>query len=1560
MEDNTSKKMKLLIITLCIIFIIALPILLFLLFGKGGSNEELLDSNFVIKSIQAKSGGNYISNDETFVLKTTAANEEIVRKHLYIEPAVNYEIKKVSSEEYEVSVSNIPSDTLVNLSYVKDTVKSYSWAFQSTKELKVLSVYPKEGASTVSTGSGIRVTLSYPNVENFEENFEIEPKVDGVFEHVGRTWKFIPRETLKNNTTYTIVIKNGLKAGEYELEKSFKTTFSTYNRPENENPNTYIPGRTYKHSSITYDDINTFTPSEYPTFKLSSYTEEKIDKIKMYKFNSYNDFLKFLENENDYKVSDLGYQEFNQKDNKAEEKIYILNNTFDEGYYAEELYLASGEKYTTIPVQISNISAFLFTSDNDILVWVGSGTELLSGIEVSYGDKKVTTDEDGIAVIKDFNDNSGAIKYVKVGNSSNPLVIGVNNYDYIDYPSGYVYTDRPLYKNTDTISVWGYIPLKFYKEMFEDFKKQDFLIKLGEETMPVEINNDGTFEFKYELDNHVDGYENIEVSYKNVYIAGRGVSIENYSKENYEFDIEMDKRFVEAGQNIEFDVVVSHITGIKVQNKRIIANYRDRDYSAVTDSSGRAHFSIPTKFEERESSVRNEGIYINMGDSEYNENYSYAQFYIVNYNVDTSNEKYDAKTKTATFDVYNISAEKGNSNPTNSYYFDYSTLKTKDYSGTIEVELYETYEKKVPYTYYNSFTEETIETYRYERVHYKNVTADKINVTNGKLSYVISYDLKQNTDEDHYYYSLAFKIPYGGKTLTNTIYVDNAPTDPALINENGYLYYSDLTSGIWEDDYHYYRYYMSKEDKNNYSIDDVIKLVLKEYRGTEISDTGKVLRLVFKNKLLENKIFDKDDNLDSVFDAEAVPGVGYTGAFFLNGKFYRFPCYYFDYNEEDSKINIEVSTDKKEYSPGENVTIKIKTKDKNGNGIKSKVNLSVVDKGVFNIESDYNDILSSIYSNIYYHAYTFSTFRDYEIGITEGGGAGDANGGIRDDFTDTIYFDSVETDDNGEATIKFKLNDSVTTFTATFHAVNEDIYVGSTTKEIVSTLPLAISVLTPTGLKTSDDTIISANSIGTVKDKIKYTFEIEGTDKKIEKEAKVGETVYANFGKLEEGDYTVKVSAKSGNEKDAIKFPFSVKITQQEVAVKTISSIEDLKTIKPTRNPIVLEFYKKGFKKYIEYLDILLTTNEDRLDTRVAYYKALDYENKYYGTEYPIMINDMEKFNSNGVLRYLENGEDSPIVSALVHYYYPTMYNLTPDKFYERMDSAYDIDHVVDNLMVLAAMREPILDELNAIKKYDMTSVTKVKLGIAFAFAGDYSSAKAMYNIVKNDGGIDGELAILATFVDKENSAKRIDSLYSKETSNRYVYFAIMSYLLNNEAELSKESTITVSYSGKEETIKLKGLMLKKLTINNKDLATLTIKSNDENDMVNYYYEGGIDQIESNNIKKNIKISLDKNNLYVGQTVNLKVDLSNIKNITGNMKVYLPNCLRFSGDVSGTGAYLNANRGEYIIVHINKKHASTITIPLYITYPGNYKMEEVILKVDDNYYISNSIDVNVK
>ena len=113
-------------------------------------------------------------------------------------------------------------------------------------------------------------------------------------------------------------------------------------------------------------------------------------------------------------------------------------------------------------------------TERDVLVWVAQGNELASNINIEYNGKSTKTDKQGIAKFENMIDGSEKIKYVKV---ENELVIGVYNYSFNNYPHAYIYTDRPLYKNTDTINIWGFVPKSFFYEKPED----EFYIEFGEE-----------------------------------------------------------------------------------------------------------------------------------------------------------------------------------------------------------------------------------------------------------------------------------------------------------------------------------------------------------------------------------------------------------------------------------------------------------------------------------------------------------------------------------------------------------------------------------------------------------------------------------------------------------------------------------------------------------------------------------------------------------------------------------------------------------------------------------------------------------------------------------------------------------------------------------------------------------------------------------------------------------------------------------------------------------------------------------------------------------------------
>ena len=244
---------------------------------------------------------------------------------------------------------------------------------------------------------------------------------------------------------------------------------------------------------------------------------------------------------------------------------------------------------------------------------------------------------------------------------------------------------------------------------------------------------------------------------------------------------------------------------------------------------------------------------------------------------------------------------------------------------------------------------------------------------------------------------------------------------------------------------------------------------------------------------------------------------------------------------------------------------------------------------------------------------------------------------------------------------------------------------------------------------------------------------------------------------------------------------------------------------------------------------------------------------------------------------------------------------------------------------------------------------------MAYIFLGDYTSARKLNNKI-NDEGIK---TYISTFINKDQAEKNIDQLYQNDYANRYLYFSIISYFENNNVDLDTKEEVTITYGKETKKLNLNPLGKEYLTIYQKDLNKLKIDSKYKDIYINYYYEGTSDEIDQDKKVENIKIGMNKQNLKLGDIVNLNIDISNIPN-NKTIKLYLPNGLRVSSGFKSDFASIISNKSDQVTIHIGEKKSSTISIPIYLIAPGEYKIEPIMIKENDKYQISNSLIVKVE
>jgi uncharacterized protein YfaS (alpha-2-macroglobulin family) len=149
----------------------------------------------------------------------------------------------------------------------------------------------------------------------------------------------------------------------------------------------------------------------------------------------------------------------------------------------------------------------------------------------------------------------------------------------------------------------------------------------------------------------------------------------------------------------------------------------------------------------------------------------------------------------------------------------------------------------------------------------------------------------------------------------------------------------------------------------------------------------------------------------------------------------------------EKRLAVEIRTDKEEYKPGEEVTVNFQVSDSQAAGCPASLTVAVVDLGVLNlIGYETPDPFSGFYGERPLSVRTAETRihvvgrRDYgEKGEESAGGTGEGAGSplaaslaevkLRGDFRSTAYWNpSLGTDENGEARVKFRLPDNLTTF----------------------------------------------------------------------------------------------------------------------------------------------------------------------------------------------------------------------------------------------------------------------------------------------------------------------------------------------------------------------------------------------------------------------------------------------------------------------------------------------------------------------------------------------------
>lgn len=1289
---------------------------------------------------------------------------EEVRKNLKIEPAIEYTVEKLNNQKYKIKLAKdldskqiyqFKLDTVTDFKN-EDTAKTLSWAFQAKSEFNIVQSLPKDKSINVPINTGIEIILSQENYVDPQVFFDIFPKVEGKLERKGKTIVFIPK-SLQKATVYNITLKKGfgVDGGDKKLEKDFTFAFETTSDEQFDQINfdkqfyEVKPGDKPNFSLFSSQNNGVASKIRFDILKYPSYEIFMADYKSILPINTWSNYNKNNLNIDSSKLSKIDSADLS-KVPESWNSIFIFPKPQETGFYLVEA--TSGNKKTQALMQVTNIATYIQQSTNKTLAWVLdlSTQNIVSGavVKSSYSDKTASTNGQGIAVLDIQSNSEKQPSFIEITKDSQKLLvpIGLNLNDYGKYPYtsnynvsedywSYLYTDKPIYKPTDTIKLWGFVQNRADLNFVPKLKASLYTYSVGGSnkidvgTVDLNLQN-GSFIDQFKLDNVSTGIYYLDIlDEKDKVLKSTYFNVETYQKPIYKIDIDSDKKIYSAGEtaNIQGKVSLYDNTPVSGLSLKYSGN---NSGEIVTDKNGQ--FVVPYPIQKSQyPDITNTGpstksLNISTKKSEEGEinqdvslNYfDYKSTLDVKVNYTEGQGKVDLQFKTIDFKKMNelssITAILG------------SPVVDKPVQINVEELVYNKIESGKNYNY---ITKQVDTNYNYQErvssVKKYNLKTDK----NGKSN--LSFPAKKDT----YYRVKISTTDIDGASVSTT-----ASLYSSFGNQSGDQGYRLKNKD--EDE---------RSEKNTplvYKQNDTARLtVYNGYKEAASGSKNLYLFTVNQNGLQTYFVEDKP-NLSFNFDQKYIPNVDIQSIVFDGKNILWAGSNNLKFDSSQKKLNIAITTDKTSYKPKEIVNLKAKITDKDGKPVKSNLNVSVVDESIFSLSQQLLNTLDELYGFVDSGMNTTYISHRIDPGV---GGRGAGGGDKRFNFTDTAHFVNIQSDENGEAQTSFKLPDNLTSWRVTSQAISQDLFAGSSNVNIVVSQTYFVDLVTSENYLQSDKPSLKIRSFGTgIKDgqDVEYTVNIStlGIENKVLK-AKSGQDVFLDLDNLKPGKHKIEIKGKSGELEDTIIREFNVlpsfSIT---TATKFYKYKQNGEIVGSTSGSTILTFTDQGRGKYYQKLVDLNNNYGNRLENILAKNLAGNTLKSTFNADLIETKEDYQTFQTQqgglSILPYSDNDLDLSLQVASIS---NTGFNTTRLKIYFNSiinSSKESRERKIQALYALSSLGEPVLNNINILlKTTDLGVKEQLYLSLASIKAGNTESARVLYKkLMEQYRKKDGEL----------------------------------------------------------------------------------------------------------------------------------------------------------------------------------------------------------------------------
>ncbi len=1163
-------------------------------FDKIVLTPDATANAFTLTATQQDAQG--VDANTTFTLQANAAiAKKDVEASLKFEPEVHFAVAETGENAFTIDPTDPLAAGTVYKASLNTTVQSdsgsekqqFQWAFQPKTALEVEGTLPGNQATSVPLTTGIEVTFNSDGVKDFSKYFTLSPEVKGRFEQHGRTWVFVPDERLKNATIYTVTVAAALpvQSSSVTLGTDLVFQFETVASAKADDAFTYATfGRSFQ----------SILPKEAPVLDFGFYGNLGNPKVTVHQLptaQALMDALKPYDTiptwavaaQDALVISTEKLEKVGDYDAKVDtydnQHVLRLPSGFDAGYYLLTLDV-KGRKLQTVLV-VSDIGAAQFVSRTDTVLWLQdlkSGTPLKSqSVEFAYDGKSYRSDDQGVVrlptpaatidpethftrsyfTLRTSEGRETILPFTPSADEGWMYWMGGKDRPTKDAYWKYMYTDRTLYHPSDTVNVWGIarpktgnipetLTLKVWSWNFADWRGN--YVPLIEE--PVELTASGTFTKALTLTQLTSGSYTVSLETpEGKEITSRTIDVQTFTKPAFGITATPLQTAGIAGTSVNVRAQTSFFDGTPAPKVRLRhANYGQAGAEGTdftTDSQGQATYS--QKLTENYHHVTTQQVAVFPPDAADGDVLANADIVVFPGQVIGSlTTKRDGNQATLTVGARNVDLTK----PTDDYWNAYETMTSGPAANApVEVKVYENVVKKTKRGTHYDFIEKTVvDVYDYS---YTNELRDTITgTTDAQGAYLTTITLpgKSSHVEVHVKDS-------AGRYYEQTAYFGSTSYDDSA---NSSFHIVDTTQ--------------AKQSNAQVTYPIGAKTELEFQRNSEAVETKGAFLFITLQAGVKDVTVTAKPQLDFTFTEKDVPNVYVTGVWFT-GTGFRIPNQYdqvlLQFDTDERKLDVQVTTDKPAYRPGEKVTAQVTVLDAAKKPVRARVNLSAIDEALTVIESNNAPApLSGLHALVgtgLLQQYISHDATALESGAEGGGGGGDA----RKDFRDAVLFTEVETDTNGQATTTFTVPDNLTSWRLTAQAVTHALQAGHTTVGVPVSKPVFGLLTTPDEFVVDDKPVVLARAYGTglsANDDVAFTFSTPGLGADQKKTGKPFTALSFTLPTLTVGEHELKLTVAKGDVTDTLIRKITVKSSRLSKRATTIQEATNGMTITSSSN----------------------------------------------------------------------------------------------------------------------------------------------------------------------------------------------------------------------------------------------------------------------------------------------------------------------------------------------------------------------------------------------------------